>query len=74
MFEKIVLLTLSSISIRFFDPSNDYSSDYFYCTLTGAFHLDIFDYKADVAQTDASTNRFSMPTSYCLGLEQGLGK
>lgn len=51
--------------LRFLDPIA--SEQYFYCELTGSFALDIFDYRADAEQKDASMNRFSMPTGGILG-------
>ncbi|CAB9512612.1 regulator of chromatin subfamily A member 3-like 1 [Seminavis robusta] len=62
--------------LRFLDPIAPPQSDhmYFYCELTGSFALDIFDFKTDVDQSDASANRFGCPTGGCLGSEMGLGK
>jgi hypothetical protein len=51
--------------LRFQDPT--VADDYFFCELTGSFALDIFDYRADAEQKDASTNRFAMPTGGVLG-------
>jgi hypothetical protein len=45
------------------------SGEFFYCDLTGSWSLDIFDYRDDVDQKDASVNRFSMPTGGLLGEE-----
>ena len=48
---------------------------YFYCDLTGLIVKDIFNYNADVVQSDASKlggNPF--PSSAILGSEMGLGK
>lgn len=52
--------------LRFLEQVND---DFFYCELTGSFALDIFDYRDDVEQKDASINRFSMPSGGVLGEE-----
>jgi len=51
--------------LRFQDPRAD--GEYFYCELTGSFTLDIFDFRADAEQKDASMNRFAMPTGGVLG-------
>ncbi len=48
--------------------------DYYVCELTGSFALNIFEYKEDVQQKDASLDRFSLPTGGVQGLEMGLGK
>jgi hypothetical protein len=52
--------------LRFLDAG---SGEFFYCDLTGSWSLDIFDYRDDVDQKDASVNRFSMPTGGLLGEE-----
>jgi hypothetical protein len=52
--------------LRFLDASG---GDFFYCDLTGSWSLDIFDFRDDVDQKDASINRFSMPTGGVLGEE-----
>ena len=53
--------------LRFLDSSAPV--DFFYCDLTGSFALDIFDYRTDAEQKDASINRFAMPTGGVLGEE-----
>jgi hypothetical protein len=52
--------------LRFLDNGG---GDFFYCDLTGSWSLDIFDYRDDVDQKDASVNRFSMPAGGVLGEE-----
>lgn len=50
-------------------------TSYFYSELTGTFAKDIFDYKNDVLQKDASgRGGDSFPSSAIIGSEMGLGK
>ena len=44
-------------------------SEYFYCELTGSVALDIFDFRTDASQKDASDNFGGMPTGGILGEE-----
>jgi len=60
--------------LRFLDPSLPSHDDYFYCEVTGSFALNIFEFKKDVGQSDASDNRFQMPTGGVLADEMGMGK
>ena len=59
--------------LLFLDPNADQRC-YFYCDLTGSWALDIFDFRGDVQQRNASLNMFQMPTASILGLEMGMGK
>jgi len=52
----------------------DGSGEFFFCETTGSLIKNIFDFKADVEQTDASKHYGSLPTAGILGEEMGLGK
>jgi SNF2 family DNA or RNA helicase len=56
--------------LRFLDDGREY----FFCQLTGSLCLDIFDFRDDVGQKDASICFGGMPTGGILGEEMGLGK
>jgi len=54
---------------------NNGNNSFFFCDLTGSICGDIFDYRSDVDQKDASKNcGDSFPSSAIIGSEMGLGK
>jgi len=61
--------------MRGFDSNRNDQRDFFFCDLTGSILMNLFDYRSDVEQKDASKHcGDSFPSSAILGSAMGLGK
>jgi len=71
-------LVLLLAELRFYDApharTHDLSILLAFPNLPGSFAQDIFDYRSDTDQNDASAPLFGLPRNGIMGLEMGLGK